>query len=130
MKNLLLIFTLLFSTVFFSSPSYAKWTMMGENTGITFYVDFERVRKVDGFVYYWTLINYLKPTKQGHLSDKTYHQGDCKLFRYKILSGSFHKEPMGSGTGNTPPIPEKHKDWKYPSPGSMIESVLKSVCSR
>ena len=97
--------------------------MMGENTGITFYVDFERVRKVDGFVYYWTLINYLKPTKQGHLSDKTYHQGECKLFRYKILSGSFHKEPMGGGTSETDNVPDK--EWTYPSPEAVNETILK-----
>ena len=31
MKKLILIFTLLFSTVMFSSPSIAVWTKVGEN---------------------------------------------------------------------------------------------------
>jgi hypothetical protein len=43
MENLLLIFTLLFSTVFFSSPCYAEWTKVGENINATFYVDVGKV---------------------------------------------------------------------------------------
>jgi hypothetical protein len=95
MRNLLimftLLFTLLFTSVFFSSPSYAGWTKLGEggssvNRGDTFYVDFNRIRKVDGFVYYWRLTDYLKPTKYGVMSEKGYNQGACKLFWKKILS--------------------------------------------
>jgi hypothetical protein len=64
MKNLLTIFTLLFSTVVFSSPSYADWAKVGENVkGDTSYVDFERIRKVDGYVYFWRMENWLEPTK-------------------------------------------------------------------
>ena len=57
MKKLTLIFTLLVSTVMFSSPSYAEWTKVGElvSNGSTFYVDFERIKNVDGFVYWWDL---------------------------------------------------------------------------
>ena len=86
MKKLLLIFTLLFSTLMFSTPSYAEWTKVGANvSGDTFYVDFERIRKHGGYAYYWSLGDYLKPTKNERLSDKSYRQGDCKLFRERIL---------------------------------------------
>jgi len=128
MKSLLLIFTLLFSSVFLSSTSFAEWTKVSENVdGTTYYIDFERIRKVDGFVYYWVLSDYLKPTKYGDLSDKVYHQGDCKLFRVKSLSFSYHKEPMGGGTGDVNTLKQ---DWTYPSPNSSSETILKSVCSR
>ena len=127
MKTLLTIYTLVF-TVMFSSTSHADWTKVNENVnGDTHYVDFERIRKHDGFVYFWRLSDYLKPNSFGDLSVKVYQQGDCKLFRFKDLSRSFHKEPMGAGIGepNTPP----HK-WIYPPPNSVVESVLKSVCDR
>ena len=53
MKKLLFIFTLVCSTVGFSSPSFAEWTKIGENVyGTTFYVDFTRIRKHDGYVYW------------------------------------------------------------------------------
>jgi hypothetical protein len=126
MKNLLLIFTLLFSSVFFSSPSFAGWTKVDEGGGNTFYVDFERIRKHDGFVYWWELGDYLKP-QMGYLSAKSYNIGDCKLFRVKVLSYSWHKEPMGGGTGITVNIPD---NWRYPNPKSIDDYKLKSVCSR
>jgi len=127
MKKLLLIFTLLFSTLMFSTPSYGEWTKTGVNVdGTTFYVDFERIRKHDGYVYYWTLSDYLKPLTAGYLSAKLYKQGDCKLFRFKVLSGSFHKEPMGGGTGKTENA--KNPEWIYPPPASINETMLKAVC--
>jgi len=129
MKKLTLILTLLFSTVMFSSPSYAKWTKVGSNVnGNTFYVDFERIRKHDGYVYWWDLNDLLKPDKDGDLSYSLYTQGDCKLFRYKTLSEVYYKQSMGRGTGK--PHNPKNPQWKYPSPDSSVEYILKSVCSR
>jgi len=95
--------------------------------GSTFYVDFERIRKHDGYVYFWQLGDWLKPNEDGDLSTKIYIQGDCKKFRYKWLSMSFHKEPMGGGEiSSTHNIP--NKDWNYPSPDSAGETILKPVC--
>ena len=79
-----------------STPVLGEWKRVSENDiGDTYYVDFERIRKHGGFVYFWRLSDYLKPTEPGSLSAKVYIQGDCKLFRLKSLSYSFHKEPMG-----------------------------------
>ena len=97
-------------------------------SGDTFYVDFERIRKHDGFVYFWILEDLLKPDNQGHLSVEMYHQGDCKLFRLKILSFSFYKKQMGGGTGL--PYNPKNPEWTYPRPKSVNEIELKKVCSR
>ena len=73
-----------------STPVFADWTKVDENVvGDTFYVDFERIRKHGGYVYWWYLTDYLKPTQPGHLSSKVYNQGDCKSFRRKGLSYSF-----------------------------------------
>jgi hypothetical protein len=131
MKSLLLIFTLLFSTLMFSSPSFAKWKKVGESVdGNTFYVDFGRIRKQNGYVYFWKLMNLLKSLENEILSANFYYQGDCKLFRYKYLSYSFHKEPMGGGNGEVLEPKGENANWKYPSPNSMNEYVLKQVCSR
>ena len=130
MKKLLTIIPILLFTRIFPSTSYAEWTATSRTAvGDTIYLDFERIRKVDGYVYYWSLADLLKPSKWGHLSVKSYQQGDCRLFRHMHLSGSFHKEPMGEGTGDTPTIPEKHKGWIYPSPDSGDEHILKEVCA-
>ena len=93
--------------------------------GNTFYVDFERIRYHDGYVYSWVLEELFKPDKDGDLSYKSYLQGDCELFRYKRLSHSYHKELMGGGTANHASPPDK---WTYPSPDSVSETILNSVC--
>ena len=127
MKFLLTIFTIVF-TIMFSSSSFAEWTRLGKNIdGNTIYVDFEGVRKHGGFVYWWDLIDYLKPTKSGKLSDKTYNEGDCELFRFQRLSFVFHDQPMGRDTGNS--FSPKKTEWEYPSPGTVNEKILKQVCS-
>jgi hypothetical protein len=113
----------------FSSTSFAEWTKVGENvSGSAFYLDFERIRKVDGFVYFWYMQNYLKPDKFGDFSAKMYLQGDCKIFRVKYLSFSYHKEPMGRGTGEV--NASQSKEWTFPTPDSVIEEILKKSCSR
>ena len=128
MKKLTLISTLIFS-VMFSSTSFAEWKKVSKNVKEnTYYVDFERIRKHGGYVYFWRLSDYLKPSPQGSLSVKIYNQGDCKLFRFKILSASFHKEPMGGGTGDS--VNPENPEWEYPPPESTTETVLKFVCSR
>ena len=92
MNRTTLLLTFLLSLMF-SSPSYSEWTWLGEGVkGSTFYVDLERIRKHDGYVYWWELQNSLKPDKDGDLSYEIYKQGDCKLFRYKTLSADYHKE--------------------------------------
>jgi TPR repeat protein len=114
-----------------SSPSYSEWKYIGESVNNnTSYVDFERILKVDGYVYYWFLVDMLKPMNDKYLSFKHYTQGDCKLFRNKLLSGYFHREPMGRGSGDTSLVPQHLKDWIYPTPNSMDEESLKRVCNR
>ena len=104
-----------------STPVFAEWKRVSENKfGTTFYVDFDRIRKHGGYVYWWELTDRLKPDQFGDLSDKTYRQGDCKLFRYKNLSDSYHKEPMGEGTPSKYSN-EPDKEWGYPPPNSSGE---------
>ncbi len=114
----------------FSTPSYGEWTKVSETVnGDTVYVDFERIKKHGGYVYWWDLMNNLKPTTTGTLSVKSYHQGDCKVFPRKPLTGIFYKESMGEGTGNVLEPPPEYKVWKYPIPNSIDEVVLKAVCN-
>ena len=129
MIKLTLIFTLLFSTVMVSSLSYAKWTKENKSmSGATLYVNYEKIRKQGGYLYFWQLQDYLKPTKYGILSRKIYNQVDCKLFRYRSLSSVVYKKPMGLGWWRT--SPKKKPEWQYPLPNTMYEIVLKKICSR
>ena len=126
MKKLITTLTLL---LMFSSPSYAEWEIVAKDMdGNTFYVDFDRIRKVDGFVYFWELVDFVKPTQYGEFSFREYLQGDCKLFRFKVLTEVYYKQSMGRGTSSE--HTQKNPKWHYPRPVSVVESILKKVCSR
>ena len=125
MKTLLTISTLVIAVIF-SSTSFAGWTKVAENVNGTYYVDFERIRKHGDYIKFRELVDLLKPDKDGDLSYKLYQQGDCKIFRYKYLSSSNYKQPMGGGHGAD--YNEPDKDWRYPSLYSVNEVVLKTVC--
>ena len=113
--------------IVFSSTGFAEWKKISISAdGISYYVDFKRIRKQGEYVYFWQLSNYLKPTKDGDFSAKKYSQGDCKEFKYKILSSSYHKKTMGRGRSDgQDPV---KKGWRYPPPNSVIETVLRAVC--
>ncbi|MDC0881117.1 hypothetical protein OAP69_07030 [Hellea sp.] len=127
MNKLTLILTLFFSILMIASPAYADWEEVAENVkGTTYYVDFDRIRKNGGYVYYWYLIDYLEPNEDGVLSVKGYTQGDCEMFRYRYLSAMTHKQPMGEGSGDRDSI--TNPEWVYPTPNSAAEYILKQVC--
>ena len=126
MKKISLLMTILFSIIF-TFPSYGEWIQKGKNDGGDFYDDFERIRKIDGYVYWWLLTDFLKPNNYGYLSSKTYQQGDCNHFKLKNLIFNFYKKSMGSGTTET--YTPKNSEWKYPPPYSTFELILKSVCN-
>ena len=115
MKNLLTIFTLLF-TVMIPSTSFAEWTRVGD-TGIgdTFYVDFEKIKKNDGYVYYWQMNDYLKPDTFNIISSKTLKEVDCNLpVKSRKIYATYHTQPMGNGEPNT--VSPTKRDWRYPPP--------------
>ena len=130
MKKIILIFVILFSTLMLSSNSYSGWEKVSEGSnGNSYYVDYDRVKIIDGYVYFWTLTDLIKPDNDGDLSYQIYLQGDCKLFRVKGLTEWYFKEPMGRGNNGKENYIEDPK-WHYPRPESISESTLKSVCSR
>mgnify|MGYP006102876041 CR=1 FL=1 len=114
----------------FSSPSFSEWTAVAASAETRVYVDFERIRKIDGYLYIWDLTEYFKPDEYGVMSAKGYRQADCKLFRFKWLSVSFHKDPMGGGINELKNPIKKTQDWEYASPNSLDEIILNKVCSR
>ena len=126
MKKLILVLYALLFCVILSPLSNADWKQMWNSLGDTYYVEFDRIRKQNGYIYYWQLLDYLKPDEYGHFSSKAYTQGDCKMFRFKFLNSSLHKERMGSEAGEVDNTPDN--EWTYPFPNSVFKDNLKSVC--
>jgi hypothetical protein len=113
----------------FSLPSYADWTITEINlSGDSFYVDFERIRKNGGHVYFWQLTDFSEPkSKGGLLSSKVYYKADCELFSYKYLNDIYYNGPMGNGT-ILKSSDKPDEEWSYPPPKSTIETILTMVC--
>ena len=123
MKKLLLIFTLLFS-----SPSYADWTKVSETENTTYYLDFDNIKKKDGYVYFWKLSNYLKPDEWKDMSNKTLMEADCNIpMKARKIYATYHSQPMGNGEPST--ISPKKRDWEHTVPNTAIESMLNIICS-
>lgn len=118
--------------LFFTSlntPVLAGWTEVGNNDkGSKFYVDFERVRKLDGYLYFWALLDFPKPTDSGHFSISVYMEVDCRKFRMASLSYHSFEQPMGGG--NPSVFNPKEKEWHYPRPNSGRENIIQAVCDK
>ena len=128
MKKIILIFAFLFSTIIWSSKSFGEWEFVESSTdGTRTYIDFDKIRKHDGYVYFWALEDLLKPDQDGDLSYINYYQGDCNLFRYKHLSASYYKQAMGEGTVNN--VTDENPEWKDVNPNWIMATYLKLVCS-
>ena len=111
MRKLTLILSLVF-TVTLSSPSYAKWTKVGESvSGDIYYVDFESITIHGGYFMFATLFDSVKPTIDGDLSGIVLLEGDCETFRVRNLTGLFKKEPMGGGNNRSET--EKNPQWIF-----------------
>ena len=130
MKNIIVSLMFLIS-LFYSSNSFANWTKLSTNKlGDVFYVDFTSIKKVNEFIYVWSLDDFLEPLKNsgGILSIKTYQKIDCTFNRYKRLTWIFYKTSMGKEPFSSTDS-ESDKDWIYNKPGSSWEIVMKRMCN-
>ena len=128
MKKLHIIPTI-FLSLMMTSVAYAKWTEVGKNVvGDTYYVDFERIKKDDGKVYYYELIDFAKPLKNGEVSIKEYREAECGPFRHMWINFKSYNGPMASGTIIGSDVNTK-RWWTYPDPDTVAEYKLKAVCN-
>ena len=92
------LFFLIFIFLIQSFPSFGEWKKVANNNlGSVFYIDFERLRIIDGYIHHWTLIDYNRKKENGLRSETNYRKVDCNKFRFMFLDGSLHTEPMGKG---------------------------------
>ena len=129
MQRIAPILLLFFSLFFMSGNAFAsstKWTRLFENSQGTAYVDLEGIMEKNGFVYFWSLVDYVKPTGQGFLSSKVYIKGDCRLFRVQNLRYVHYTQQMARNNGQS--SQPKSPEWRHPPPVSLMEITLKSVC--
>jgi hypothetical protein len=123
MKKLLPILSILFSF-----NSFGDWVgfVMDANENVH-YVDFDQMEKTDGYVYYWEMVNYTKPTDR-LLSIATYHMADCDLYRYKNITFNGYTQEMGQGEPETMDLTLLNEGWINPVAGSVGDYSLALAC--
>ena len=125
MKKITLLLVIIF-TFLFSTTSWGEWSYVTKDVnGIKYYYDKDRVRKNGKYLYFWKLVDYYISNKWGNLSETSYIQLDCSIFRYKNLKNYFYKNYMGKG-GFTDFTPKD--EWDYPKPNSVMEYMCNFVC--
>lgn len=127
MKKITLLLVITF-TFLFSTTSWGEWTYVTESVdGHKSYYDKDRVRKSGKYLYFWELVDYIKPRSVfGNLSTTSYTQLDCSIFRYKNLKLLFYTNSMGEGKmidEVTPP-----DEWHYIPPKSVIDGMYTYIC--
>ena len=63
--------------IFVFYPCYSKWEIFREHKFYTEYFQLESVKKINNFIYVWSMIDYKEPQKSGNLSTKYYSKYDC-----------------------------------------------------
>ena len=106
--------------------SFSQWSALTTSElGNSLFIDYERIKQANGYVYWWSLFDYLEPVN-GVFSAASYNEGDCDLLRFRTLQSVFYYQPMGRGrsfqssSGITA--------WGYPPPESLVEISILAAC--
>ena len=134
MKKLFILRILIFSIcILVFHPCYSKWEKFREHKIFTEYFQLESVKKINNFIYVWSMIDYKEPQKSGNLSTKFYSKYDCSKKRYQIISIIEYKNSMGRGRNfeYTKNITYESADikWVYPSFESVDYTKIKFMCN-
>ena len=104
-----------------------NWKKIGSNIdGDVSYVDLSSIKKVGNNVFYFRLMDYIKPSTQGDLSSKIYFEVNCLNLSYRYIKDFYYKEPMGNGEHE---VYDKIGEWENNTKGSIGEDARKFVCN-
>ena len=83
-------------------------------------------KKIGNNIFYFNLMDYIKPTNQGDLSAKNYFEVNCLDLSYRYIKDFYYKEPMGNGEYT---IFDEIGEWEITTQGSIGDKVRKFVCN-
>ena len=104
-----------------------NWKKIGNNIdGDVSYVDLSSIKKVGNNIFYFNLMDYIKPTNQGDLSAKNYFEVNCLDLSFRYIKDFYYKEPMGNGEYT---IFDEIGEWENNTKGSIGEDAREFVCN-
>ena len=104
-----------------------NWKKIGSNIdGDVSYVDLSSIKKVGNNIFYFNLMDYIKPTNQGDLSAKNYFEVNCLDLSFRYIKDFYYEEPMGNGEYT---IFDEIGEWENNTKGSIGEDTREFVCN-
>lgn len=113
-----------------SSGVRAEWVKVAESVNDdVFYLNSATIRKDGNLRRFWSIVDSKERDKGGSISRRSLFEFDCKEERSRLLSYSYHSEPLAGGkvlkssstTGD---------NWAYIAPDTVKAAMLKIVCAR
>ena len=112
MKKISFIFTLLFSIITFVSPSYGEWKFVIQNQGgSNFYVETDKLRKHDGNIFVWELVDFLKPDMSYLVQGKLHNVHPSAANKWLVKESQWFDIDTAALNNAFKTIYLKYKDW-------------------
>ena len=92
MRSVLLALLILVTT-----PAWAKWVRISENSKFVLYLDSATIRKDGNHRTVWNLHDLKKQDPEGERSVRLQHEYDCQGGRVRLLATSTHSAQMAKG---------------------------------
>ena len=115
MKKPFLIVSLLLHIATFSSLSFGEWRLTVESKVTHFYWDPGNIKKIDGLVYSWFLLDYQEESPESGIRSMMINvEIDCQTLASKDLSYVSYKQHMAEGFPSRTDTPKSTEIVFYP----------------
>jgi len=121
------LFFIIFS-ILIQNPAAADWLKLSETKrGKIFFIEPSEIVVQDDRRIVVELIDNKRPDRDGDRSIRVLREYDCSSTRYKVISATYFKQPMGSGEPSM--SVEGTMGWTQIDPDTPARTVLDYVCA-
>ena len=122
-------FNIILILLFVWKPCFGGWSEVARNIENTrYFLDFEKMQRVEPYTYAWLLVNYLEPDQSGDISEVHYIKVHCGDVVYRTLKVLRFGGPMGLGNVTENFVPSNSLDWISAKEGTAREAVIRNAC--
>jgi hypothetical protein len=104
-----------------------QWIPVGETENSVTYIDAGSIKKIGNYRRAW-LLQDRNTQKEGTLSFRALSEYDCQNERLRDISVTSHSKNMAAGDASS--VRSEPGPWKYPAPGTVLESIFTYVCKK
>ena len=135
MKRIILVLVVILISTNALYATEFNWTdkKKSADKSTEFYIDKKSIKRIDNYVYYWTLANYLTHEENENTDVKSvisFNRIDCNDMGYQIILMSLYGEYTGRGENLTHFIdPDTEEEKRFDPKGSISYIRHKELCN-